>query len=150
MTQRSFRTALLGIAAVLACAGTAAQPAASPNPLDAVPDKMPFDIPYGTPITLERAEAAIAAAVAESKRRDWKMNIAVVDGGGNLIAFQRMDGVADSLDRDLAAQGARGGDRSGARPRRSRAASRAATPISSRSTASSPRAAASRSSKLAN
>ena len=92
MTHRSFRTAILGIAAVLACAGTTAQPAASANPLDAVPDKMPFDIPYGTPISLERADAAIAAAVAESKRRDWKMNIAVVDGGGNLIAFQRMDG----------------------------------------------------------
>jgi uncharacterized protein GlcG (DUF336 family) len=53
---------------------------------------MPFDIPYGTPIALDRAEAAIAAAVAEAKRHDWKMNIAVVDGGGNLVAFQRMDG----------------------------------------------------------
>jgi glc operon protein GlcG len=69
-----------------------AQTAAAPNPLDAVPDKMPFDIPYGTPISLDRAEAAIAAAVAEAKKRDWKMNIAVVDGGGNLVAFQRMDG----------------------------------------------------------
>jgi glc operon protein GlcG len=69
-----------------------AQTAAAPNPLDTVPDKMPFDIPYGTPISLDRAEAAIAAAVAEAKKRDWKMNIAVVDGGGNLVAFQRMDG----------------------------------------------------------
>lgn len=76
---------LLGLATV-----AHAQPA--PNPLDAVPDKMPFDVPYGTPIALDRAEAAIAAAVAEAKRRDWKMNIAVVDGGGNLVAFQRMDG----------------------------------------------------------
>jgi glc operon protein GlcG len=69
-----------------------AQTAPAPNPLDAIPDKIPFDIPYGTPISLDRAEAAIAAAVAEAKRRDWKMNIAVVDGGGNLVAFQRMDG----------------------------------------------------------
>jgi uncharacterized protein GlcG (DUF336 family) len=53
---------------------------------------MPFDVPYGAPITLERAQAAIAAVVAESKKRDWKMNIAVVDSGGNLVAFQRMDG----------------------------------------------------------
>jgi len=53
---------------------------------------MPFDVPYGTPISLERAEAAINAAVAEAKKRDWKMNVAVVDGGGNLVAFQRMDG----------------------------------------------------------
>ncbi len=35
------------------------QTAAAPNPLDAVADKMPFDIPYGTPISLDRAEAAI-------------------------------------------------------------------------------------------
>jgi uncharacterized protein GlcG (DUF336 family) len=53
---------------------------------------MPFDIPYGAPISLDRAEAAIAAAVTEAKRRDWKMNVAVVDAGGNLVAFQRMDG----------------------------------------------------------
>lgn len=62
------------------------------NPMDAVPDKMPFDIPYGPPISLERAQAAIDAVVAEAKKRDWKMNVAVVDSGGNLVAFQRMDG----------------------------------------------------------
>src|SRR4051812_40490658 len=62
------------------------------NPLDAVPDKMPFDVPYGAPIPLDRAEAAVAAAVAEAKKHDWKMNVAVVDAGGNLVAFQRMDG----------------------------------------------------------
>ena len=47
---------------------------------------------YGPPISLERAQAAIAAVVAEAKKRDWKMNVAVVDSGGNLVAFQRMDG----------------------------------------------------------
>src|SRR5215467_13165103 len=62
------------------------------NPLDIVPKKIPFDVPYGSPITLERAQAAINAVVAEAKKRDWKMNIAVVDSGGNLVAFQRMDG----------------------------------------------------------
>jgi glc operon protein GlcG len=72
-----------------------AKPAPQPteaNPLDAVPEKIPFDIPYGPPISLERAAAVINAAVAESKKRDWKMNIAVVDPGGHLVAFQRMDG----------------------------------------------------------
>lgn len=62
------------------------------NPLDVVPDKMPFDIPYGTPISLGHAQALIGTAVAEAKKRGWKMNIAVVDSGGNLVAFQRMDG----------------------------------------------------------
>src|SRR6202046_3391075 len=62
------------------------------NPLDVVPNEIPFDVPYGLPISLDRAEAAIHAAVAEAKKRNWKMNIAVADSGGNLVAFQRMDG----------------------------------------------------------
>jgi len=62
------------------------------NPLDFVPDKIPFDTPYGPPISLDRAQEVIQVAVAEAKKRDWKMNIAVVDSGGNLVAFQRMDG----------------------------------------------------------
>jgi glc operon protein GlcG len=62
------------------------------NPLDFVPDKIPFDIPYGPPISLDRAQAVIHAAVAEAKNRNWKMNVAVTDSGGNLVAFQRMDG----------------------------------------------------------
>src|SRR5580692_4071282 len=74
-----------------ASASRALQPAEA-NPLDFVPDKIPFDIPYGAPISLERAQAAINAAVAEAKKRKWKMNVAVADSGGNLVAFQRMDG----------------------------------------------------------
>src|SRR6202045_4507644 len=66
--------------------------ARSSNPLDVVPDEIPFDVPYGLPISLDRAEAVIQAAVAEAKKRNWKMNIAVADSGGNLVAFQRMDG----------------------------------------------------------
>jgi glc operon protein GlcG len=62
------------------------------NPLDAVPDEIPFNVPYGPPITLDRAQAAIHAAVTEAKKRKWTMNVAVTDSGGNLVAFQRMDG----------------------------------------------------------
>ncbi len=62
------------------------------SPLDAVPDEMPFDVPYGAPISLARAQAVIRAAVAEATRRHWKMNVAVADSGGHLVAFQRMDG----------------------------------------------------------
>ena len=64
----------------------------SSNPLDAIPDEIPFDVPYGPPISLDRAQAVINAAVAEAKNRNWKMNVAVSDSGGNLVAFQRMDG----------------------------------------------------------
>jgi len=79
-------------ASVLFAATAALAQSPAPNPLDAVPDKMPFDIPYGSPIGLERAQAAIAAAIAEAKKKDWKLNVAVVDSGGNLVAFSRMDG----------------------------------------------------------
>jgi uncharacterized protein GlcG (DUF336 family) len=76
-----------------AAAGTVRAQTEQPvNPLDAVPDSMPFDVPYGAPISLERAEGAIAAALAEAKKHNWKLNVAVVDSGGNLVAFERMDG----------------------------------------------------------
>jgi glc operon protein GlcG len=72
--------------------GVALESRPTSNPLDVIPDQMPFDVPYGLPISLDRAEAVIHAAVAESKKRNWKMNVAVADSGGNLVAFQRMDG----------------------------------------------------------
>ena len=78
--------------AMLIASPTCAQQSPTTNPLDIVPDKMPFDVPYGTPISLERAQAAINAAVAEGKKRNWKMIVAVVDPGGNLVALARMDG----------------------------------------------------------
>jgi glc operon protein GlcG len=79
-------TACLGV-----CGGAMAadQPA---NPLDVVPDKMPFNIPYGAPIPFAKAQAAVAAAVAEAEKHGWALNIAVVDPGANLVAFARMDG----------------------------------------------------------
>jgi uncharacterized protein GlcG (DUF336 family) len=93
MSLKSVSTITMFGAALLVTSGSSAQqPAPAPNPLDNIPDKMPFDVPYGAPISLERAQAAIAAAIAEAKKRDWHANVAVVDSGGNLVAFQRMDG----------------------------------------------------------
>jgi uncharacterized protein GlcG (DUF336 family) len=43
-------------------------------------------------ISLEQAQAAVAAAVAKSKEIGTKMDVAVVDAGANLKAFARMDG----------------------------------------------------------
>ena len=88
------RIALLGSLLLAATTSYTQQPAPTPppNPLDNVPEKMPVDVPYGTPIGLDRAQAAIAATVAEAKKRDWKLIVTVVDSGGNLVAFQRMDG----------------------------------------------------------
>jgi len=67
-------------------------PPPTSNPLDVIPDEIPFDVPYGRPISLYQAQAVIQAAVAEARKRNWKMNVAVADSGGNLVAFQRMDG----------------------------------------------------------
>jgi glc operon protein GlcG len=61
------------------------------NPLDNVPEKMPYNIPYGAPISLDEAKQVIAAAEAEAKTRGWPVNITVVDSGSNLVAFERMD-----------------------------------------------------------
>jgi glc operon protein GlcG len=69
-------------------------PATPPVPPSAggTPDAMPFDIPYGVSIGLERAKLVMAAAEAEAKKRNWKMNIAVVDTNGELVHFSRMEG----------------------------------------------------------
>src|SRR6516164_8852156 len=91
MSLRTVATVSM-LVAFLSATSSLAQQAPPPNPLDAVPEKIPFDVPYGPPISLERAQAAISAVVAEAQKRDWKMNVAVVDSGGNLVAFQRMDG----------------------------------------------------------
>lgn len=59
----------------------------------AVPDQMPFDIPYGQTITAGRAAQVVQAVVAEAGRspRNWKLAIAVVDPSGELVYFYRMD-----------------------------------------------------------
>jgi uncharacterized protein GlcG (DUF336 family) len=57
-----------------------------------VPERMPFDIPYGGPITLERAKEVAAAALTEAKRRDWKMAVAIVEPTGVLVYYEKMDG----------------------------------------------------------
>lgn len=93
------------VAALLLASGAASaqQPA---NPLDVVPDKMPFDVPYGAPVGLERADTLINAALAEARKHDWKMVCAVVDPGAQLVALKRMDG-AQLASIDIAAHKAR-------------------------------------------
>jgi glc operon protein GlcG len=91
MSIRMWSVITLG-AALLATGAARAQQPAAPNPLDVIPDKMAFNIPYGAPISLERAEAAAHAAMEEASKRGWPLNIAVVDSGANLVTFLRMDG----------------------------------------------------------
>jgi len=42
-------------------------------------------------ITLDDAKKAVAAAEAEARNNSWNVAIAVLDAGGHLIAFHRMD-----------------------------------------------------------
>ena len=83
---------ILAAAALIAAGAAQAQQPQKPNPMDVIPDAMPFATPYGVPISAERAEQVIAAAKAEATKRHWAMNITVLDSGGNLVAFERMDG----------------------------------------------------------
>ena len=86
-------TLTLRAAIMTACVGfSGAAGAQQANPLDVIPDKMPFNMPYGAPISLARAQAAAAAAIAEADKHGWALNVAVVDSGANLVAFGRMDG----------------------------------------------------------
>jgi glc operon protein GlcG len=47
--------------------------------------------PYGPPISLENAKKAAAAAIAEAKKNDWRMALAVVDPNGTLVYYEKID-----------------------------------------------------------
>jgi glc operon protein GlcG len=53
------------------------------------PSEMPK--PYGFPISLENAKKASAAALIEAANNRWNMAVAVVDPGGNLVYYEKMD-----------------------------------------------------------
>jgi uncharacterized protein GlcG (DUF336 family) len=95
--MRSFVVTLFAACAALAVAGQASAPAPAPAPAPAapaaVPDQMPFDVPYGPAITADQAAKVVAAAVEEAKKspRNWKLAIAVVDPNGDLVYFYKMD-----------------------------------------------------------
>ena len=86
--------AVIAISAPASAQTPTPAPAAPPTqpPSGGTPDAMPFDIPYGVSIGLEKAKQVMAAAEAEGKKRNWKMNIAVVDTNGELVHFSRMEG----------------------------------------------------------
>jgi uncharacterized protein GlcG (DUF336 family) len=87
-------TLLMACGATLIAADVQPQATAPATPPSAggTADGIPFDIPYGTDISLETAKKLIAAVEAEATKHRWKMNIAVVDTHGDLVHFSRMDG----------------------------------------------------------
>src|SRR5688500_18179088 len=46
---------------------------------------------YGTPITADTAKKVAAPAIAEARKNQWMMAIAIVDTSGELVYFERMD-----------------------------------------------------------
>ena len=47
--------------------------------------------PYGAPIGVDAAKKAAAGALAEARKNNWNMSVAVSDTGGNLVYFEKMD-----------------------------------------------------------
>ena len=45
-------------------------------------------------LSLEAANKIIAGAIIEAKANNWAVDIAIVDEGGHLLSFQRMDGAS--------------------------------------------------------
>jgi len=76
-----------GVTILGAVALAGGRPAASVAPAPA-----PQTIATTHALTLEGANQVLAAAIAKANARSAGGAIAVVDGGGSLIAFQRLDG----------------------------------------------------------
>ncbi|HEX3355237.1 MAG TPA: heme-binding protein [Terriglobales bacterium] len=82
-----------GLSVVLIVLGAISALAQAPNP-------------YGPPVSVENAKKAAAAAVATARTNNWKMVVAVVDPGGVLVYYEKMDN-AQIGSADLAIEKAR-------------------------------------------
>jgi glc operon protein GlcG len=82
MAQKLVGISFVSIAAILVLVAVSAmaQPTFAPPP----------QIPYGLSVSTEGAKQAAAASVAEAQKNDWKMAIAIVDTGGHLVYFEKM------------------------------------------------------------
>jgi uncharacterized protein GlcG (DUF336 family) len=82
---------LTGAALLLSGAAGAQLPPAQDAITQPVADAAPNFVAYGTPIDLADAKKLIASAQAEAKKHDWTMACAVVEPGGELVAYEKMD-----------------------------------------------------------
>jgi len=78
MTQKSFARFLMGLALALTLS------------VSVVFAQMPNH--YGAPINLETAKRVATAAIAEVKKNNWTMAVAIVDTAGDLVYFEKIDG----------------------------------------------------------
>ncbi len=75
---------LCALATFAIAAGSAFAPALAQQPAAATP-------PYGPPITLDDAKRAMAAAELEATKNSWQVAITILDSGGNLVMFHKID-----------------------------------------------------------
>jgi glc operon protein GlcG len=47
--------------------------------------------PYGAPISLENAKKSAAAGIAEARKNNWAMAVAIVDPSGTLVYYEKID-----------------------------------------------------------
>lgn len=47
---------------------------------------------YGLSINLDTAKKIAASAITKARKNNWTMAVAVIDTGGNLVYFEKMDG----------------------------------------------------------
>jgi glc operon protein GlcG len=68
----------------------------------------PLQTPYSVSVSTESAKNVAVTSIAEAQKNNWKMAIAIVDTGGYLVYFERMqDTQTGSV--DLAIEKARTG-----------------------------------------
>jgi uncharacterized protein GlcG (DUF336 family) len=48
--------------------------------------------PYGAPINLEAGKKIAASAIAEARKNNWTMAVAITDIAGDLVYLEKMDG----------------------------------------------------------
>ena len=60
------------------------------SPLAGRAQQLPY--PYGASIGVEAARKAATAAIAEARKNGWTVAAAVVDTGGDLVYYERIDG----------------------------------------------------------
>ncbi len=81
MTVNSILKSLFAATLILCAGGALAQATST------------YLIPIGPPVGVDTAKKAAAAALAEARKNNWLMAVAVVDPNGALVYYEKMDNV---------------------------------------------------------
>lgn len=87
----SWALSVLSVALVSCAVAQTDAPAASASPAPSVPFAAPPQVPYGISIGVAAAKIVAAASVAEAQKNNLNMAIAIVDTGGYLVYFEKME-----------------------------------------------------------